>query len=357
MAKKQLQAYFPLIRTREEVLGEIREKKELFLRFHSWEEEQQEEFLDFCTGIRGVKITYDAFFKEIMSPEVHPERLERMISVILGRKVKIQQILPNDSVRIADEETLLITDIVVELEDGSIANVEIQKIGYAFPGQRCACYSADLLLRQYKRVKGKEKKKFTYRSIKTVYTIVLLEKSTEEFAAISGQFVHRSKQVFNTGLKLQMLQEFILIPLDIFKESKQNKSIENELEAWLTFFTTDEPERIVKLLEGYPDFREIYEEIYDICLNTERVMEMFSKELLELDRNTVRYMIEEQQERLDEQQERLAEQERELAEQERELAEQTKLREEQEKELAEQAKLLAEKEKELADLKLQLVAK
>ncbi len=41
-------------------------------------------------------------------------------------------------------------DIVVELEDGSIANVEAQKIGYAFPGQRSACYSADLLLRQYK---------------------------------------------------------------------------------------------------------------------------------------------------------------------------------------------------------------
>ncbi|MCI8382371.1 MAG: hypothetical protein HFI07_11375 [Lachnospiraceae bacterium] len=59
--------------------------------------------------------------------------------------------------RIADETSLLITDIVVELEDGSIANVEMQKIGYLFPGQRCACYSADLLLRQYKRVRGKEK--------------------------------------------------------------------------------------------------------------------------------------------------------------------------------------------------------
>ena len=59
-----------------------------------------------------------------------------------------------DSMRIADETSLLITDIVVELEDGSIANVEMQKIGYLFPGQRCACYSADLLLRQYKWVWG-----------------------------------------------------------------------------------------------------------------------------------------------------------------------------------------------------------
>lgn len=27
--------------------------------FHSWKKEQQEEFLDFCTGTKGVKILYD----------------------------------------------------------------------------------------------------------------------------------------------------------------------------------------------------------------------------------------------------------------------------------------------------------
>ncbi|MDE7177826.1 MAG: hypothetical protein K2O59_08415 [Lachnospiraceae bacterium] len=43
-----------------------------------------------------------------------------------------------DFTRIADESSLLIMDIVVELEGGSIANVEMQKIGYLFPGQRSA---------------------------------------------------------------------------------------------------------------------------------------------------------------------------------------------------------------------------
>jgi sporulation protein YlmC with PRC-barrel domain len=69
----------------------------------------------------------------------------------------------------------LITDIVVEFEDGSIANVEIQKIGYMFPGQRAACYSSDLLLRQYKRLRSEKDEVFTYKKIKTVYTIVLIE--------------------------------------------------------------------------------------------------------------------------------------------------------------------------------------
>ena len=81
-------------------------------------------------------MTYDSFFKEIMNPELHAERLEELLSLLLEQKVKIHQLLPHESARIADEGTLLIMDIVVELEDGSLANIEIQKIGYAFPGQR-----------------------------------------------------------------------------------------------------------------------------------------------------------------------------------------------------------------------------
>ena len=40
----------------------------------------------------------------------------------------------------------------------------------------------------------------------------------------------------------------------------------------------------------------MYAQIYEICQNIEQVMGMFSKELYELDRNTVRYMIDELQE-------------------------------------------------------------
>ena len=43
----------------------------------------------------------------------------------------------------------------------------------------------------------------------------------------------------------------------------------------------------------------IYDEVYNLCLNVEKVMEMFSKELKELDQNTVQLMIDEMQEELD----------------------------------------------------------
>ena len=81
----------------------------------------------------------------------------------------------------------------------------------------------------------------------------------------------------------------ILIPLDIFHGIRQNKDVKtlNQLEAWLTFFSTDRPEDIIELIEHFPEFRPMYEDIYAQCRNIEGVMEVYSKELRELDRNTV----------------------------------------------------------------------
>ena len=122
----KLRDYFPMIRSREEILKEIQDNIKLTEKFYSWRESERQEFLDFCTGIRGVKILYDSFFKEIMNPETVPERLEDFLSVLLQRKVKIVDILPGDSSRIADEQSLLIMDILVRFEDGTYCNVEVK---------------------------------------------------------------------------------------------------------------------------------------------------------------------------------------------------------------------------------------
>lgn len=55
---------------------------------------------------------------------------------------------------------------------------------------------------------------------------------------------------------------------------------------------------VVTLMEAYPEFKEMYRQVYEICRNVEDVMGLFSKELLELDRNTVQYMIDEMQEEI-----------------------------------------------------------
>ena len=229
--KYALEEYFPMLQSREEVLEKIREKKELSKMFDRWEERRKEEFLDFCTGVKGVKMLYDFCAKAILNPEVYPERIEELISLLLGKKVRLLKVLPNDNTRIAD-----------------------------------------------------------------VYTIVLFEKSTSEFHALPDQYIHKFRQKSDTGLQIDLLQEFVFVALDIYREKHQNKNIEERLDGWLTFLISDEPEDIIALIERYPDFKAMYEQIYEICRNIEQVMGMFSKELYELDRNTVRYMIDELQE-------------------------------------------------------------
>ena len=335
-----LQQHFPMIRSREQILGEISENHPLQSIYDQWNEEQQNEFLNFCTGVKGVKVLYDAFFKEVLDPDAAPERLEELLSLILKQKIRILRVIPNDSPRLADESSLVIMDIVVELEDHSIANVEVQRLGYMFPGQRAACYSADLLLRQYKRVRGERGKKFSYRDIKKVYTIIFYDKSPREFHHLADHYIHRASQKTDTGLKIDLLQEYVFFPLDNFRRILQNKGIRNKLEAWLAFLSADKPEVIVKLIRDYPQFKEYYEEIYTLCLNTEKVMNMFSKELQELDRNTVQYMIDEMQNEIDA----------------LKLEKDTALKDAVRKEsiIAEQNAAISAKDKEIAELRLQL---
>lgn len=294
-----LSKYFPSIRTREEIQTEIKKSDFLIEKFDNWTTDQQEEFLNICSGAKGVKMLYDSFFKECLNPEYDPDRLSDLLSELLERKVRVKEILPNDSTRLGDEMSLVITDIVVELEDGSLANIEVQKLGYLFTGERASCYSADLLLRQYKRLRDKKKSQFSYKDIAPVYTIVFMESSPAIFHEHEDGFIHKFTTVSDTGIKLNMLQNYIFIPIDIFLKKLHNKSINNKLDAWLTFLGCDEPKYIIELITKYPSFKSMYSDLYELCQNIERLMEMWSKELQILDRNTVKYMIDELQEKLD----------------------------------------------------------
>ncbi len=176
------------IQSRSEVLKKIGQSNEMKEKFEALNEAFKERLLEFCEGARGIPLTYDPFFKKIFSPEEHPERLSRLLSLLLGEQVTVRRVLLNEGSRILEEGTLLIMDVVVELEDGSIANVEIQKIAYLFPGERAACYSSDLVMRQYSKVRTEKGKKFSYKDLKKVYTIVFwnaVEQSSKRLINLS----------------------------------------------------------------------------------------------------------------------------------------------------------------------------
>ena len=113
---------------------------------------------------------------------------------------------------------------------------------------------------------------------------------------------------------MDLLQDYIFISLDIFRSKMHNKKVTTLLEAWMTFFSTDDPEEIIKLITDFPQFKPIYETLYQMCQNVENVMGFFSEELREMDRNTVRYMIDELQKEVDTQKALLEEKDTVIAE-------------------------------------------
>ena len=225
----KLKQYFPMLRTREEILREIERNVNLTEEFYSWREERREDFLDFCTGVKGV------------------------------------------------------------------------------------------------------------------YTIVLIDKSQGEFHKFKDVYRHFFEQKSDTGLKLNLLQNYIFIPLDIFRKSMDNKGISNKLDAWLAFLSMDSPEVIMELFSKYPEFKTMYEHVYDICQNVEKVMGMYSEELKILDQNTVRYMVDQMQEELETKDRQLETKDRQLETKDRQLEIKDKKLEQKEKEIQKLRRMLAEK--------------
>ena len=277
--------------TEQEALALIKQAtdSDTFRSFNIMEEACRRKLLQFLMGKSGLSITYDSVFKHVMMPGETTDRLEQFLSVILGEPVQIKQVLPQEGSQIAESGSFIIADIIVSTRDGSIMNVEIQKIGYHFPGERASCYTADMIMRQYNYLKSRNRN-FTYRDMKPVYLIVFMENSPALFKT-TDQYIHKKCSYFNTDIKLNLLENIIFISLDTFESVVHN--ITTKQEAWLKFLTEDNPEKIVQFVNQYPEFLPYYQDIITFRKKPEELIHMFSDALREMDRNTERYMVEE----------------------------------------------------------------
>ena len=106
---------------------------------------------------------------------------------------------------------------MVQFEDGSIGNVEIQRYGVAFPPQRAACYSADLVKRQYAVQEGEKKGEIDFETIQPVYTIIIMEDNPATFKD-SDCYVHHFRQTSDSGVKLELVLYYDYVCLDKFRE-------------------------------------------------------------------------------------------------------------------------------------------
>ena len=293
--------------TEQERLNEFKNNAALYRKFQQLDEPWKKRFLEFMTGKKTLPLTYDPFFKKLFQPDVYPERLSSLISSILRTEVTVCGILSNEE-SLLPANSMLIMDILVQMKDGSIANVEIQKIPYAFPAERMSCYSSDLVLRQYSRVKGEQGRNFTYKDLKKVYTIIFFEQSPADFKKgdLSQVYVHHGKTTFDTNLGLEFLQEYFIITLDVFKENQYSKEKSTQ-NAWLSLFTSETIEDLERLVAEYPWMTGICQDLADYLYKPEEVLNMFSEALRILDDNTAQYMVDEMKKELQEKDELIAE--------------------------------------------------
>lgn len=84
---------------------------------------------------------------------------------------------------------------------------------------------------------------------------------------------------------------FIYIPLDIFRAMPHNKL--KELDAWLYFLGSDDPKDMQRIVQKYPFFQELYQDIIRFRYQPKEVISMYSEALAIMDKNTVEYMIDE----------------------------------------------------------------
>lgn len=294
-------------------------------------------FNDYISRKKTLPLLYDPFFKKLFNGDEHRERLSRLVSSIIGQEVTVIDILPSESSSF--EDSFIIMDMIVRLSDGSIANIEVQKIASLFPGERLSCYSADAIMRQYHRLSSATltarysdditqdsdsistlgHKTFSYKDMKNVHTIVLFENSNSNLVNSSNPelYFHVGTTTFNTHINFPLLQKYHMISLDTFrkyrysdiikgdtviKECDYDESVyENSLTdqmlrdrlAFLSLFVTETVDEAIAIQNIFPELSGIFNEMNEYLARPEEVLGMFSEALRILNHNTAVLMVDE----------------------------------------------------------------
>ena len=336
---------------------------------------------DFLKGRKSLPLLYDPFFKKIFNPVERRDRLSELVSCLLGQKVTVLEVFPNEDSQFLG--VMIIMDMVVMMSDGSIANIEIQKISYDFQAERISCYSADLVLRQYKMITGNREiggagslrssmngsSKPSYKDMRPVHTIILFENSSSSLISEIDEalYFHVGKTKFNTGIKINLLQDFVLVSLDTFKKYRYSdirkgrtevteydydrtqyseKQVTEKMKLdrlkYLSLFVAEE---IEQLIEIFPDLESVRLDINEYLERPKEVLNMFSEALRILDRNTAELMVDRMKDEIDELKVQAEENRAQLEEKDSQLEENRARLEEKDAEIDRLKKLLEEQNK------------
>ena len=353
-------------------------------------------FNDYISRKKTLPLLYDPFFKKLFNGDEHRQRLSRLVSSIIGQEVTVIDILPSESSSF--EDSFIIMDMIVRLSDGSIANIEVQKIVSLFPGERLSCYSADAIMRQYHRLSSSTStarynddisqdsdsistlghKTFSYKDMKNVHTIVLFENSNSNLINSDNPelYFHVGTTTFNTHINFPLLQKYHMISLDTFRKYRYSDIIKGNIDikkcdydedvyekpltdqmlrdrlAFMSLFVTETVDEAIAIQNIFPELSEIFDEMNEYLARPEEVLGMFSEALRILNHNTAVLMVDEYRKKYQEMENNLRKemQEREnniKREMQQEMQEMQEMQNNLNKEMQEQQKILDDKDKQI----------
>ncbi|MFI3201594.1 MAG: PD-(D/E)XK nuclease family transposase [Eubacteriales bacterium] len=334
----------PQLISYEEFLHIIAENQHLATVWKQLSETAQLKFKSYYEGNEFPNITSDVLFKHIFNPSYHPKRLSELLSLLIQKEVTVVESLPLENIRDTKYAKQIILDIVVRLEDGSLANVEIQRESYGFTPERGAVLSANLLTRQYATLKEQQKSEVNYTKVKPVYTIVILEKEYPYFKTHTQDYIHHFHQMSDTGVQLELLQHYTFVELGKFQ--KIHSSLQTKLETWLAFLLTKTPKDMLHIISKDFTFQSIYNDVTMFLNSQEEMIMLFYEQIRIMDDNLVKQHIREREELVAEQELILLQQKDEIKEQAEKLVQQKDKLSQQKDELSQsEYKLSQQKDK------------
>ena len=176
----------------------------------------------------------DVIAKTVFSADVHPDRLNFLMrGIALDDTIDVRSSAANEGFRKSIHSKGLVTDIPAWLRDGTLGDVEVQKVAQEFIFTRLEMYSSDMLLLQYSVEAGQAKKEVDYGNVNEVLVIVLMVESPKPFKEhdeICEKYIHRFlRNVSDTGLSYPTKRKMIYVQLDkCLEQYKKGENAEAE---------------------------------------------------------------------------------------------------------------------------------
>lgn len=167
----------------------------------------------------------------------------------------------------------------------------------------------------------------SYKDMRPVHTIILFDNSSSSLISEVDKalYFHVGKTKFNTGIKIKLLQDYVLVSLDTFKKYRYSDIRKGRIEVtkydydrtqysekqvtekmkldrlkYLSLFVAETPEEIEQLIEIFPDLESVRQDINEYLERPREVLNMFSEALRILDRNTAELMVDRMKDEMDE---------------------------------------------------------